>query len=333
MPDRHVPVMLDQCLDLLEPALDEHRPGRPGTQSGFALVVDATLGLGGHTQAMLARWPHVRVLGIDRDPHALSLASQRLAEFGDRFRAVRATYDQLPQVLASQGRRTAQGVLFDLGVSSMQLDEPQRGFSYARDAPLDMRMDPDDELTAQIVVNTYDQAALTRLLREYGEERSAGRIARAIVTARAREPITGTAQLAQIVSSAIPAPARLTGGNPAKRSFQALRIEVNGELEVLRRAIPAAIDALAVGGRMVVLSYHSLEDRIVKQAIQAVTQVDLPPGLPVIPEHLTPTARVLTRGAVKASEDEVARNQRAASARMRGVQRLRRGAQGAASPG
>lgn len=330
--------MLDQCLDLLAPALDPLSPGIPPGNQGAAnqsgLVVDATLGLGGHSQAMLRRWPHARVIGIDRDPHALALASQRLAPFADRFLAVRATYDQLPQVLASAGRPTAQAILFDLGVSSMQLDEPERGFSYSRDAPLDMRMDPDDELTAEIVVNTYDQAALIRLLRDYGEERSAARIARAIVAARARAPITGTAQLADIVRSAIPAPARRTGGNPAKRSFQALRIEVNGELDVLRRAIPAAIDSLAVGGRMVVLSYHSLEDRIVKHGIQAVTEVALPPGLPVIPEHLTPTARVLTRGAVKASEDEVARNPRAASARMRGVERLRqRRAGGAARPG
>lgn len=325
--------MLSECLDLLAPALAPRQHASPAAQPDVPLVIDATLGLGGHAEAILRRWQHVRVIGIDRDPVALGLATERLSDHAGRFQAVRATYDQLPAVLAAAGRRRAQAVLFDLGVSSMQLDEPERGFSYARDAPLDMRMDPDEELTAQVVVNTYDQAALVRVLRDYGEERSAARIARAIVAARQESPITGTAELAQIVRSAIPAPARRTGGNPAKRSFQALRIEVNAELDVLRRAIPAAIDSLAVGGRMVALSYHSLEDRIVKRAIQAVTEVDLPPGLPVIPEHLTPTARVLTRGAVKASEDEVARNPRAASARMRGVLRLRRTMPGHAGPG
>jgi 16S rRNA (cytosine1402-N4)-methyltransferase len=308
-----VPVLLAECLALLEPAI---------RASQEPVVVDATLGLGGHAHAILERFPQVKLLGLDRDPAALALASQRLAGFGNRFQGVGTTYDHLPEALAATGHSGADAILFDLGVSSMQLDEPERGFSYARPAPLDMRMDPQSPLSAADVLNTYSEPALAALLWEYGDERHSRRIARAIVAARSRAPLERTDQLVELVRAAIPAAARRTGGNPAKRTFQALRIEVNDELAVLRRAIPAAIDSLRPGGRMVVLSYHSGEDRIVKAAIAAVTEVDLPPGLPVIPKHLVPRARVLTRGAAKASEDETQRNPRAASVRMRGVEKL-----------
>src|SRR2546423_4258606 len=255
----HVPVLLERCLELLAPAL-----ARPG-----AVHVDATLGLGGHAEAVLAAHPDLTLVGLDRDPQALELAGARLAPFASRIHLVHAVFDELPEVLDRLDVVAIQGVLFDLGVSSLQLDEAARGFAYAQDAPLDMRMDPTRGRTAEEVVNTYEAGELARVLRVYGEERFASRIAAAIVRARARGPITSSARLAELVRDAIPAPARRTGGHPAKRTFQALRIEVNGELAALELALPAALDALAVGGRVVVLSYHSLEDRLVKQAIVA----------------------------------------------------------------
>jgi 16S rRNA (cytosine1402-N4)-methyltransferase len=308
----HVPVLLERCLALLDPVL--RRPA--------AVAVDATLGLGGHTGAMLAAHPDLTVVGLDRDPQALDLATERLAPFGARFRPVRCVYDALPGALASAGFPAADAILFDLGVSSMQLDRAERGFAYAQDAPLDMRMDPTWGPTAADLLNTATPAELTRILRTYGEERFAAQIARAIVREREREPWHTSARLVALVRDTIPAPARRTGGNPAKRTFQALRIAVNDELEVLRRAVPAALGVLAPGGRLVVLSYHSGEDRIVKAALSAVTNPPVPHGLPVIPQELRPTARVLTRGAEKASEDEVRRNPRAASVRLRAVEQL-----------
>ena len=242
----HVPVLLDRTVDLLAPALD-----RPGS-----VVVDCTLGMGGHAEALLAAAPSARLVGLDRDPEALRRSGARLAPYADRVSLVHAVYDELPDVLADLGIPEVHGVLFDLGVSSLQLDEADRGFAYAQDAPLDMRMDPTRGRTAAEVVNTYDGKALARVLKEYGEERFAGRIADAIVRERARSPLTGTARLAELVRTAIPAATRRTGGHPAKRTFQALRIEVNDELGVLLRAIPAALDTLAVGGRLVVLSYQ-----------------------------------------------------------------------------
>ncbi|MCU0282947.1 MAG: 16S rRNA (cytosine(1402)-N(4))-methyltransferase RsmH [Candidatus Nanopelagicales bacterium] len=308
----HVPVLLARCLELLDPAL--RRPG--------AVAVDATLGLGGHAEAMLQAHPGLTVLGLDRDPQALAMAAERLAPFGSRFQAVRAVYDTLPVALAGAGHRRADAILFDLGVSSMQLDLAERGFAYATDAPLDMRMDPTAGATAADLLNTAPAAELARILRTYGEERFASQLARAIVRERERAPFTTSARLVALIRDTIPAPARRTGGNPAKRTFQALRIAVNDELEVLRRAIPAALASLRFGGRMVVLSYHSGEDRIVKRALAAVADPPVPHGLPVIPEELRPTARVLTRGAEKASEDEVRRNPRAASVRLRAVEQL-----------
>jgi 16S rRNA (cytosine1402-N4)-methyltransferase len=307
-----VPVLLERCLELLDPALS-----RPG-----AVAVDATLGLGGHAEAMLGAHPELVVVGLDRDTEALARATARLAPFGQRFRGVHCVYDELPGAIRGLGYRKVDAILFDLGVSSMQLDVADRGFAYSQDAVLDMRMDQTQGITAAEVLNTYPVGDLARILRTYGEEKFAGPLARAIVREREREPFTTSPRLVELIRDTIPAPARRTGGNPAKRTFQALRIEVNSELDVLRRAIPAALSVLAVGGRMVVLSYHSGEDRIVKAALVPATNPPVPHGLPVIPEELRPTARVLTRGSQKASEDEVLRNPRAASVRLRAVEKV-----------
>jgi 16S rRNA (cytosine1402-N4)-methyltransferase len=309
----HVPVLLDRVVALLTPALEHDG----------AVLVDATLGLGGHSEAVLGRLSLARVVGIDRDPEALRLAGERLAPFGDRFTGVHATYDAIPDVLAGLGLAHADAVLFDLGVSSMQLDLAERGFAYREDAPLDMRMDPTTGPTAADVLNTYTHAELTRVLREYGEERFASRIASAVLRERETEPFSTSARLVALLYDAIPAPARRTGGHPAKRTFQALRMEVNDELGVLRRAIPAAIDVLAVGGRVVVESYQSLEDRLVKQAFSAVTRVDVPPDLPFVPADREPALRLVTRGAEQADADEIASNPRAASVRLRALERIR----------
>jgi 16S rRNA (cytosine1402-N4)-methyltransferase len=315
---RHVPVLLDRVVALLTPALDH----------SDAVLVDATLGLGGHSEAVLARCELARVIGIDRDPRALELSRERLAPYGDRFTAVHAVYDEIPDVLADLGlpaHEGVDGVLFDLGVSSMQLDLPERGFAYAVDAPLDMRMDSGQGPTAADVLNTYDAPELLRVLREYGEERHARRIVDAIVRERSREPFTSSGRLVALLYEVIPAPARRTGGHPAKRTFQALRMEVNDELRVLERAIPAAIDAIGVGGRVVVESYHSLEDRMVKRAFTAATRSDVPEDLPFVPEGHEPALRLVTRGAEQANTAEIAENPRAASVRLRAIERVRPG--------
>ena len=306
-------MLLSRTLELLEPAV-----GEPG-----AVVVDATLGMGGHSEALLRRFDSLQLVGLDRDPEALELAGARLAPYADRTTLVHAVYDEIADVLARVGARRVQGVLFDLGVSSLQLDEADRGFSYAHDAPLDMRMDQSRGITAADVVNDYEPARLAKVLREYGEERFARRIADAIARERVREPFTRTGRLADLVRSSIPAATRRTGGHPAKRTFQALRIEVNGELAALERALPAAVDALAVGGRIVVLSYQSLEDRLVKRTLAAGARSTAPAGLPVeLPEH-QPVLRLLTRGAEDATPDEVAANPRAASVRLRAAERIK----------
>ena len=312
-PPVHVPVLLERCVTLLAPALAE-----PG-----AVLVDATLGLGGHSEAFLARFPQLRLIGLDRDTVALARSTERLAPYAERITLVHAVYDELPAVLDEAGLSHVQGVLFDLGVSSMQLDETERGFAYAQDAPLDMRMDQTTGRTAADIVNTYDAADLARVLAQYGDERFARRIAKAVVREREREPFTSTARLAELVRSSIPAATRRTGGHPAKRTFQALRVEVNGELDVLARAIPAAVDALAVGGRIVVMSYQSLEDKLVKRVLTEGARSTAPEGLPVeLPEH-RPALRLLTRGAETADETEIAENSRAASVRLRAAERLR----------
>ncbi|MFF0271081.1 16S rRNA (cytosine(1402)-N(4))-methyltransferase RsmH [Kribbella sp. NPDC004536] len=311
--ERHVPVMLERVVALLAPAL-----AHPG-----AVLVDATLGLGGHSEAFLQRFPEVRLIGFDRDPNALRLAGERLAPYEERLTLVHAVYDELPRALADLGVPAIDGILFDLGVSSMQLDEAGRGFAYAQDAPLDMRMDPTRGTTAADIVNTYSAAELARILFQYGEEKFARRIADRIVRERAAEPFTNSARLSELVRDAIPQAGKRTGGHPAKRTFQALRIEVNGELDVLRRALPAALDALALNGRIVVMSYHSLEDRITKQTFAPGTRSDVPDDLPVIPAGHEPYLKLLTRGAERPTEEEVAVNPRAASARVRAAMRIR----------
>ncbi|GIF76899.1 16S rRNA (cytosine(1402)-N(4))-methyltransferase RsmH [Asanoa siamensis] len=312
----HVPVLLERTLGLLAPALA--RPARQGPR----VHVDATLGLGGHAEAVLAAHPDVVLIGLDRDTEALAASRQRLARYDDRVHLVHAVYDELPEVLDDLGIPAVDGVLMDLGVSSLQLDVPDRGFSYAQDAPLDMRMDQTRGTTAETVVNTYTAGELTRVLRVYGEERFANRIAAAIVRERAKQPITSSARLAELVRDAIPAAARRTGGHPAKRSFQALRIEVNGELETLERAVPAALDALDLGGRIVVMSYQSLEDRITKRAMAERAKSSGPIDLPVELPGTGPTLRLLTRGSELPSDDEVEANPRAASVRLRAAERI-----------
>jgi len=311
---RHTPVLLQRCLELLAPAFADR---------DTAVMVDSTLGMGGHTEGVLSAFPHVRVVGLDRDTQALELAGRRLAPFGDRFTGVHAVYDEINEVLDRLGIAKVQGVLMDLGVSSLQLDERERGFSYSADAPLDMRMDATTGQTAADVLNTYDERELARILREYGEERFAPRIARAIVAQRARRPLESTGELVSIVRANIPAATRKTGGNPAKRTFQALRIEVNGEIEILERALPESIEALAVGGRIVVESYHSLEDRAVKRALAVGATSSAPPDLPVEPETHAPFLRLVTRGAEEADEAELARNPRSQSVRLRAAERTR----------
>ena len=309
----HRPVLKDRVVALLSPALE----------LAGAVLVDATLGRAGHASALLAQHPQLTLIGIDADATAIDESRRLLAGFGDRVTLVRARYDDLPVILDRLGLPSVQGILFDLGVSSPQLDDPQRGFAYSYDAPLDMRMDTSGPLTAADVVNTYPADRLAAILREYGEERFARRIADALVRERGREPVTSTLRLAQIVRDAIPAPARRTGGNPAKRTFQALRIEVNAELEALAQVLPAALGAVAVGGRIAVLAYHSLEDRAVKQALAQRSVDTTPPGLPVSLPGSRPQFRLLTRGAEKPGEQELAANPRAASARLRAAERVR----------
>jgi 16S rRNA (cytosine1402-N4)-methyltransferase len=310
----HVPVMRDRVLALLEPAV---------ATAARQVVVDATVGLGGHAAALLSAHPDLYLIGLDRDPQALAICDARLAAFRSRTRLVHAVYDALPHVLADADVGEVAGVLFDLGVSSLQLDADSRGFSYSRDTGLDMRMDPTQGRSAADVVNDYPAAELARVLRDYGEERFARRIADAIVNERAAAPIRSSARLAELVRSAIPAATRRVGGHPAKRTFQALRIEVNDELGALERALPAALDAIRVGGRVVVIAYHSLEDRLVKRIFTAGSTSTAPPDLPVVPDHAQPVLRLLTRGAEVPDDEELAANPRAASAKLRAVERIR----------
>jgi 16S rRNA (cytosine1402-N4)-methyltransferase len=318
----HVPVLLGRCVELLTPALTRQHADGTG-----AVLVDATLGAGGHAERFLTELPGLRLIGLDRDPSALDIARRRLAPFADRITLVHTRYDGLGDALVELGygaSGSVDGVLFDLGVSSMQLDRAERGFAYAQDAPLDMRMDPSAPLTAADIVNTYDEAELANILHRYGEERFARRIATHIVRQRARAPFTSTAELVELLYQAIPAAARRTGGHPAKRTFQALRIAVNDELDTLRSAVPTAMAALAVGGRIVVMAYQSLEDRIVKRvfadAVASRTPMDLPVELP----GRGPLFASLTRGAERADDDEIHRNPRSTAVRLRALQRLER---------
>jgi 16S rRNA (cytosine1402-N4)-methyltransferase len=314
--DLHEPVMLERCIELLAPALE----------SGKAILIDCTLGLGGHTESFLTRFPQLHVIGLDRDPNALKLAKERLEPFGERVTFVHVVYDQIEQTLAELGVKEVDAILMDLGVSSMQLDERDRGFAYSYPAPLDMRMDNSQGVTAADVVNSYDEADLARIFKEYGEERFARQIARAIVVARKDDAFTTSTQLAGLIAKVVPFIPGKSSGHPAKRVFQALRIEVNGELDALTEAIPQALDALRVGGRILVLAYQSLEDRIVKRALTAGSVSSAPVDMPVeLPEH-APTLRLVVRGAEQADEKEISANPRSASVRLRAAEKIRQAA-------
>ena len=308
--------MLDRCIALLSPSIEKSL-----AKKNQPVVIDATLGLGGHTHELLSRFPQLKVIGIDRDKSAIEKTEARLKEFSGRFTIVHAVYDQIPEVLNSLGFTQVDGILFDLGVSSMQLDFADRGFSYANEAPLDMRMDQSAPLTAELVLNTYSHGELARVIRNYGEERFASSIASNIVKARSENRLRTTKDLAELVKASIPAPARRIGGNPAKRTFQAIRIEVNNELKVLERAIPAGLDVLEVGGRMVVMSYQSLEDKIVKRAFQERTESKAPKGLPIEMKEFAPKFTLVFRGSESASDSEIAANSRAQSVRLRAIER------------
>ncbi|WP_374208964.1 16S rRNA (cytosine(1402)-N(4))-methyltransferase RsmH [Microbacterium sp. CIAB417] len=310
--DIHTPVLLERCVELLAPALD-----REG-----AVFVDATLGMGGHSEAFLERFDGLRLIGLDRDTDALRIAGERLARFGDRTTLVHTVYDGIRAAVASAGVDRIDGILFDLGVSSLQLDEAERGFAYAKDAPLDMRMDQSAGVTAADVLATYGEGDLRRIFERYGEEKLAARYARAIIAARQTEPIVRSGRLVEILDAATPAALR-NAGHPAKRVFQALRIEVNAELAALEQALPAALELLAVGGRIVVLSYQSLEDRFVKRELARASSSTAPAGLPVeLPEH-APQFRLLVKGAELASDAERESNPRATPVRLRAAERVR----------
>jgi 16S rRNA (cytosine1402-N4)-methyltransferase len=310
--DRHLPVLRDRVVELLSPAL-----------VGAAVCVDATLGMGGHAELVLQRFPQSRVVGIDRDADALELAARRLAPYADRLTLVHAVYDEFARVVDELGLPRVDAALFDLGVSSWQLDEVERGFAYRVDAPLDMRMDAGHGTTAAEVLNTYPPERLERVLRDYGEERYARSIVRAVVAERAAHPFTTSGRLVELLKRAVPAASQRSGGHPAKRTFQALRIEVNGELDAWRRALPAAIQRLRVGGRIAVLSYHSLEDRITKLVLAEGAHSRTPQGLPVELPQDAAYLRLLTRGAETPSDAEIQANPRAASARLRAAERIR----------
>ena len=310
----HAPVTLERTIELLAPALEVEG----------AVFVDGTLGLGGHSEAFLERFPKLTLVGIDRDTNALALAGERLARFSNRIHLVHAVYEEIEDVLDELDIDEVHGILLDLGVSSMQLDEADRGFAYSYEAPLDMRMDATQGQTAADIVNSYSEQDLARILKEFGEERYAKGVAKAIVEARKTSPFSTSTQLAGLISKVIPFIPGKSSGHPAKRVFQALRIEVNGELEVLERTMPASIRSLAVGGRIVVLSYHSLEDRIVKQALVAAANSSAPLELPFeLPEH-APVLRLLVKGAEAATAEEIAVNPRAASVRLRAAEKIRR---------
>jgi 16S rRNA (cytosine1402-N4)-methyltransferase len=309
----HISVMRDTCVELLTPAIKK---------SETSVVVDATLGLGGHSEALLESNPNLVLIGIDRDLDAIVKAKNRLAKFENRVKLNHAIFDEITEVVNSFGFEKVDGILFDLGVSSMQLDQSDRGFSYSQDAPLDMRMDRSTGITASEIVNTYAPGELVRILRTYGEEKFATRIVENIVKERAKAPLNSTAQLATLVKESIPAATRRTGGNPAKRTFQALRIETNDELGAVNRAIPQALELLKVGGRLVVMSFQSLEDRIVKEIFTQATTSGTPRDLPIdLPEFAAKFALVV-RGSVLPSEAEIAANSRAQSVRLRAIERL-----------
>jgi 16S rRNA (cytosine1402-N4)-methyltransferase len=310
---QHVSVMRDECIELLSPAISTH---------AHPVVIDATLGLGGHTEALLNKFPHLVVIGIDRDTQAIEIATERLSRFGQRFISHHSIFDRISDVAKEHGYSHVQGILFDLGVSSLQLDNGDRGFSYAHDASLDMRMDKSQAKTAADIVNTYSPGELVRILRTYGEEKFATRIVESIVKEREKAPLNSTSHLATLVKNAIPAATRRTGGNPAKRTFQALRIETNDELGAITRAIPQALELLDIHARLVVMSFQSLEDRIVKNYFQEATTSGTPQGLPVEIAELAAKFALVFNGSQSPSEAEVEENSRAASVRLRAIERV-----------
>jgi 16S rRNA (cytosine1402-N4)-methyltransferase len=316
--ERHVPVLKERCINLLAPGFEAARK-----RGATPVAIDATLGMGGHSEAMLQRFPDLHLVGIDRDEEALALAGARLEPYSDRTDLVHAVYDEIEDVLADLGIPEVHGILMDLGVSSLQLDERERGFAYSYDAPLDMRMDTSRGQTAADVVNNYSEDELVRIIRKWGEEKFAGRIANRIVNARADKPFATTGELVEQIRSVVPAAAAKSGGHPAKRTFQALRIEVNEELDVLERAVPAAVAATGMGGRIVVMSYHSLEDKIVKSVFQTGSKSSAPLGFPVELEEHKPELKTITKGTEVPTAAEIAENPRAASARLRAVERIK----------
>jgi 16S rRNA (cytosine1402-N4)-methyltransferase len=310
---QHVSVMRDECIELLSPAISAH---------ANPVVIDATLGLGGHTEALLNKFPQLVVIGIDRDTQAIEIATERLSRFGQRFISHHSIFDRISDVAKEHGYSHVQGILFDLGVSSLQLDNGDRGFSYSHDASLDMRMDKSQAKTAADIVNTYSPGELVRILRTYGEEKFATRIVESIVKEREKAPLNSTSHLATLVKNAIPAATRRTGGNPAKRTFQALRIETNDELGAITRAIPQALELLDIRARLVVMSFQSLEDRIVKNFFQEATTSGTPQGLPVEIAELAAKFALVFNGSQSPSEAEVEENSRAASVRLRAIERV-----------
>ncbi len=311
----HAPVMLRECIDLLGPALS----------GPDAVYVDCTLGMAGHACSVLQEFPQAHLVGIDRDADALELAHTRLFNegFEGRFTLVHTTYDQIAEALEHAGVRTADAVLMDLGLSSFQIDTRDRGFSYSTDAPLDMRMNAhSDAPSAADLLNSLSHGELARILATFGEERYAKSIARTIVKERDAQPFVRSQQLVEAIERSIPAKARFSGSHPAKRTFQALRIAVNEELDILDDALEAAMGCLSVGGRLVIESYHSLEDRMVKTAFAQASASKTPPGLPVELDQFRPDFSLVTRGALKAPDEETARNPRAASVRLRALERV-----------
>ena len=309
----HIPVALDRCIALLSPAIES---------STNPVVVDATLGMGGHSRALLLKYPQLKIIALDRDLSAIKVATTNLSDVSNRVIIVHAVYDELALVLAKLGISEVDGILFDLGVSSMQLDQADRGFAYSQDAPLDMRMDQSSGPTALDILSTYTYGELVRVIRNYGEEKFATKIADNVIKAREAGTLRTTKDLAEIVKSSIPAPARRTGGNPAKRTFQALRIEVNQELAVLERALPQAINAIRIGGRLVVMSYQSLEDKIVKKALSEVVASNSPLGLPFDLPNSAANYKLVISGSEGATVAEMEINARAQSMRLRALERV-----------
>ena len=311
----HQPVLLEECVGLVAPALE-----RPGS-----IVVDCTLGLAGHACAFLKAAPEARLIGIDRDSEALSLATQRMHEEGldDRFTPVHAAFDEFDRVLDNLGVRSVQAVFMDLGLSSLQIDETDRGFSYSHDAPLDMRMDQRQTQTAGDIVNGYEEKELYRIIRDYGEDKFAKNIAKHIVAARQVKPITTTGELTEIIRESIPMKMQVKSGHPAKRTFQAIRIELNRELDVLRDSLDGMIDILDDGGRLCIITFHSLEDRIVKTIFRKnENPCTCPSDFPVCVCGKKSKGKVITRKPILPGETEMEENPRSKSAKLRIFERV-----------